>query len=152
MAGLNLIVTRGDGVPLPDQKQAVRDSLHDQCKPTGKPRKPAPVGLFIGTRQEEGKMPTGESLMLNGMPPHGRKFNVYSEYQLDEYASAMLAEAAQQAPQADTEALMELAYAMSRADVCCVLTAETKAYHENYRIREAAREDLRAALSGRGKA
>ena len=47
------------------------------------------------------------------------------------------------------ERIMRLAEAMSRADVCCVLTAETKAYHESYRIRDAARTALRAALEAK---
>ena len=47
------------------------------------------------------------------------------------------------------DSIMALADAMSRADVCCVLTAETKAYHENNRIRDAARTALRAALEAK---
>lgn len=51
--------------------------------------------------------------------------------------------------QPDPEKVMDLAFAMSRADVCCVLTAETKAYHENHRIRDAAREALRAYVTAK---
>lgn len=55
----------------------------------------------------------------------------------------------EKAAQPDPEKVMDLAFAMSRADVCCVLTAETKAYHENHRIRDAAREALRAYVTAK---